>query len=187
MAALGCQTSSKGAKKQSPATSKEGSSSKKSLGKNLTEEIDDGFCQHNNKALILYDSTDDESYQDAKRKAESCDIDLPPGKNGVADDAKNKKRRASLGEERRDSLNDTIKEQNGIIAESNKHKVNIENRRLALEEERAKKEDRRFEMEQARVMEDIRDRQANREFMLSMITMMNKMSENLMKFSGSNK
>jgi hypothetical protein len=196
MAALGCHLK-ESTKKTSHSASNSSLEKSKSSSEKIskpTDVVDEDVVGIEDGALILYDSTDDESYQDAKRKAESLEIDAPPSKNGLdnqkIDDQKNKKRRTSFGDERntkRESLENSLKDHNVLLADSTKKKYNIEQRRLALEEDRAKKEDRRIAMEEARVEEQKEERAMNREFMMSVISMMKVMSDNLTKLNDSKK
>jgi hypothetical protein len=79
------------------------------------------------------------------------------------------------------------KVRNVLLADSTKKKYSIEQHRLALEEDRAKKEDRRIALEEARVQEQKDEREMNREFMMSVISMMKVMSDNLTKLNDSKK
>jgi hypothetical protein len=170
MAALGFH--SKAAKKTSLSASNSSSEKLKLLSKNMSKltDVDEDVVAVEDGALILYESTDDESYQEAKRKAESSEIDSPfsnkhEDDNQKFDDQKNKKRRTSFGDERnakRESLENYLKDHNVLLADTTKKKYSIEQRRLALEEDRAKKEDRRIAMEEACV-EEHKDAM-NREF-----------------------
>jgi hypothetical protein len=125
--------------------------------------------------IVIEDSNegDDESYTRAKPKAESSEIDLPPGNKDIVVHAeKNKKRRVSLGMEhaaRTASLESTLQAHNFLIAESSKNKLEIEKHRL--------------EFEETRVKDDKEERAINREVMLLMVSMMKSMSETLAKFS----
>jgi hypothetical protein len=159
-------------------------------------DVDEDVIAVEDGALMLYDSTDDESYQEAKRKAESSEIDSPfsnkhEDDNQKFDVQKNKKCRTSFGDERnakRESLENSLKDHNVLLADTTKKKYSIEQRRLALKEEDCmKKEDRRIAMEEACVEEQKEERAMNREFMMSVISMMKAMSENLVKHNDSKK
>jgi hypothetical protein len=80
-------------------------------------------------------------------------------------------------------LEETLSEQNRLIAENNFKKNELEKRRLTMEESANEKkfelEERRLKLEENRAEADKEDRAMNREMMMSMISMMKAMSENI--------
>jgi hypothetical protein len=183
LAALGCHTKTAN-KTASEATS---SSEKNTVSKKKSAESDDEDEEYD--GVIVFDDTDDDdnSYENAKKKAESSNIDLPPGNGNIVEEGgTKKKRRISVGNEhnaRAVSLEETLSEQNRLIAENNFKKNELEKRRLTMEESANEKkfelEERRLKLEENRAEADKEDRAMNREMMMSMISMMKAMSENI--------